>query len=166
MNDKDKKVYDAKIQAALNDIQELIEKHGCLFTLDPISLCMVISFHTDKGAQEQLGKVVANRWRASVCTNKSMTPEYEVCSPEMQEAEEMKQKMEKLGMILDPMEMVEIMTRIASGEKPSEVLTEYDGKIEEMDARLKSIEDDPTKLLADFGSQPKDEEGFDLFDKD
>jgi hypothetical protein len=159
MTPQDKKIYDEKIQAVLADIQALVEKHGCLFTIDPISICLHVSFHKTPSVINQLKLVVQNRWRASVVSNQQ-TLEYEVISPEMQKSVDAQKKLEKLEMILDPMETLNVMTRIASGEKVDDVLAEYDEKIQAHEAKIKLIDNDPTKLLADFrfGNEPKNED--------
>jgi uncharacterized protein YejL (UPF0352 family) len=159
MTPQEKKIYDEKIQAVLTDIQALVDRHGCFFTFDLMNVCLHVSFHKTSSVVDQLKLVVQNRWRASVVSNQQ-TLEYEAMSPEVQKAAEMQKKLEKLEMILDPMETLNVMTRIASGEKVDDVLAEYDEKIQAHEAKVKSIDNDPTKLLADFrfGNEPKNDE--------
>jgi uncharacterized protein YqgV (UPF0045/DUF77 family) len=146
---REKKIYDEKIQSVLADIQALVEKHGCLFTFDPMNVCLHVSFHKNPKVVDQLKQVIEKRWLVSFVSSQQ-TPDYEVRSPEMQKAIDAQEKMEKLQMILDPMETLGIMTRIASGENIDDVLVEYDEKIQAHEAKIRAIDDDPSKLLADF----------------
>jgi hypothetical protein len=61
--------------------------------------------------------------------------------------------------IVDPAEYTQILMRITAGEDAEAILSEYRDQIEEYEKRVKAINDDPTRMLADFNK-------IDLKDKD
>ena len=157
MTPKQKKEYDAKIQAALADIKEIAKKHQCMILFDAMSASVNVMINTDSKVVEQLSSVLDTRWRGSIYQGNK--PLYELVSPELQRFETTTKKIEQLMMILDPAEYTQVLMRITAGENAESILVEYQDQIEEYEKRVKDINDDPTRLLADFND-------IDLKDKD
>jgi len=157
MTPKQKKEYDAKIQAALADIKEIAKKHQCMILFDAMSASVNVMINTDSKVVEQLSSVLDTRWRGSIYQGNK--PLYELVSPELQKFETTTKKIEQLMMILDPAEYTQVLMRITAGENAESILVEYQDQIEEYEKRVKDINDDPTRLLADFND-------IDLKDKD
>jgi len=157
MTPKQKKEYDAKIQAALADIKEIAKKHQCMILFDAMSASVNVMINTDSKVVEQLSSVLDTRWRGSIYQGNK--PLYELVSPELQKFETTTKKIEQLMMILDPAEYTQVLMRITAGENAESILVEYQDQIEEYEKRVKAIDDDPTRLLADFND-------IDLKDKD
>lgn len=157
MTPKQKKEYDAKIQAALADIKEIAKKHQCMILFDAMSASVNVMINTDSKVVEQLSSVLDTRWRGSIYQGNK--PLYELVSPELQRFETTTKKIEQLMMILDPAEYTQVLMRITAGENAESILVEYQDQIEEYEKRVKAIDDDPTRLLADFND-------IDLKDKD
>ena len=157
MTPKQKKEYDAKIQAALADIKEIAKKHQCMILFDAMSASVNVMINTDSKVVEQLSSVLDTRWRGSIYQENK--PLYELVSPELQKFETTTKKIEQLMMILDPAEYTQVLMRITAGENAESILVEYQDQIEEYEKRVKDINDDPTRLLADFND-------IDLKDKD
>lgn len=149
MTPKQKKECESKIQAALEDIREVLKKHQCIFTIDVVSTSCCISLNTDPKIQDTLKQVLEERWIGSIYQgNKCL---HTMMSSEMQKTFDMQQKMESLMMVLDPTEYTKILMRMTGGENMDSILSEYEDKIQEHKRRLKEIENDPKRLLADFG---------------
>jgi len=149
MTPKQKREYDAKIQAALTDLKEVVKKHQCMVIFDAMSASMNVMINTDSKIVEQLGNIVDTRWRGSVYQGNKLL--YDVVSPELQKYETLIKRFEKLMSIIDPAEYTQLLMRVTAGENVEVILAEYDEQIEEYERRLKAIDDDPTRLLADFG---------------
>jgi len=114
-----------------------------------MSASMNVMINTDSKIVEQLGNIVDTRWRGSVYQGNKLL--YDVVSPELQKYETLIKRFEKLMSIIDPAEYTQLLMRVTAGENVEVILAEYDEQIEEYERRLKAIDDDPTRLLADFG---------------
>jgi len=157
MTPKQKKEYNTKIQAAMSDLKEVMVKHQCMILFDAMSASVGVMINTDPKVVEQLSGVMDTRWRGSIYQGNK--PLYELVSPELQKFETTTKKIEQLMMILDPAEYTQVLMRITAGENAESILVEYQDQIEEYEKRVKAIDDDPTRLLADFND-------IDLKDKD
>jgi hypothetical protein len=157
MTPKQKKEYNTKIQAAMSDLKEVMVKHQCIITFDTMSASMSIMVNTDSKVVEQLSGVMDTRWRGSVYQGNNLL--YESVSPELQKFETLTKKIEQLMMVIDPTEYTQVLMRITAGEDAETILAEYQDRIDEHEKRIKAIDDDPTRLLADFND-------IDLKDKD
>jgi hypothetical protein len=119
--------YKRKAETAFKDLKAFVEKHGCIiaFNLDGT---VAISWATAEDAIDGALMAIDTRWTWGVLDSDTGM----IIAQEMSETLKQEQRdiarMQSLAVRLNPLDQVNMMTRIASGEDFSEVMTEFEEK--------------------------------------
>jgi len=121
--------YKQRAEAALKDLKAFVEKHGCIVAFD-LDGTVAISWANAENAVDGALMAIDTRWAWGVLdSNTGMIIAQDMSDTLKQERRDIA-RMQSLSVRLNPLDQVNMMTRIASGEEFSEVMAEFEEKSE------------------------------------
>jgi hypothetical protein len=146
-----------RVREALRDLVAFIRKHGCMVVFPPDATCY-LSFNTSQTMIEQLIEVVETRWSYSMFDGDAVREGQDQQSAtfaqgeseSVQKQRQIQKRIDAVAGQLDPGTLLQMMTRVASGDEPEKVLEALEQKAAAVEAERKAVAENPEQMLCDF----------------